>query len=155
MIELSKVWNNIIIKDANKKQINFDTITLSVSIEDLSVSFPWEYEKAGILAEVRDFSDNLFYSFTIDSKHLFIVPTDKLELKEEILSFFWDIDVLVILGTKDAVKVYENLEAKLVVPYWEGKDVFLNSLGQHIESVDSYKVKWDLDWDRTEFVNLA
>jgi len=49
---------------------------------------------------------------------------------------------------------YENIEAKLVIPYGEGKDVFLNTVGQHSEPVKSHKVWTDLDWDRTEFVNL-
>jgi hypothetical protein len=93
------------------------------------------------LAEVKEFDSTLCYSFTIDSKHLFIVTTDKLELREDILSFFGDIDVLIITGTKDAVKLFENLEAKLVIPYGETKDIFLNSLGQHIEEVNTYRVK--------------
>lgn len=155
MIDITKSWDKILLKDTNKKEIVFDTNSLDVAVDWLSVSFPGEYEKAGILAEVREFDSNLFYSFTIDSKHVFIVPTDKLEIKEDILSFFWDIDVLIILWTKDAVKVFENLEAKLVIPYGEQKDLFLWALWQHIEQVESYKLKWDLDWDRTEFVNLA
>ena len=155
MLDISKNWNSIIIIDSNKKEICFDIEKKKVNVDDFSVDFPGEYEKSGILAEVKEFSGTLFYSFTIDSKHLFIVTTDKLEIKEDILSFFWDIDVLIILWTKDAVKVFENLEAKLVIPYGETKEIFLNSLGQHIESVESYRVKWDLDWEKSEFVNLG
>jgi hypothetical protein len=70
-----------------------------------------------------------------------VVPSDSFELKEEILSFFGDVDILLITGTKDAAKVFENIEAKLVIPYGEGKDIFLNTLGQHTQEVDSYKVK--------------
>lgn len=155
MLDILKNWNSIIIKDWNKKEITFDTVKSSVSVDGFSVDFPGEYEKSGILAEVREFGGTLFYSFTVDAKHLFIVTTDKLEIKEDVLSFFWDIDVLIILGTKDAVKVFENLEAKLVVPYGETKDIFLTSLGQHIEEVNTYRVKWDLDWEKSEFVNLG
>lgn len=155
MLDISKNWNNIIIKDSNKKEITFNTEKSSVAIDTFVIDFPGEYEKSGILAEVKEFDSTLCYSFTVDSKHLFIVTTDKLELKEEILSFFGDIDILIIIGTKDAVKIFENLEAKLVIPYGKAKDIFLNSLGQHIESVDTYRVKWDLDGEKSEFVNLG
>jgi hypothetical protein len=32
------------------------------------------------------------------------------------------------VGTKQAVKVFENIEAKVVVPYGEGKEIFLNTV---------------------------
>jgi hypothetical protein len=83
-----------------------------------------------------------------------IVTADAFDLKEEIVSFFWDVDILIIIGTKDAVKIFENIEAKVVIPYGEWKDIFLNTLGQHTEAVKSHKVLADLDGDRTEFVNL-
>jgi hypothetical protein len=70
------------------------------------------------------------------------------------MSFFWDVDVLIIRGSKESVKIFENIEARIVVPFWDGKDVFLNALGQHSESLKSYKVKWESSLDSTEFVNL-
>ncbi len=155
MLDISKVWDLIIVKDWNKKEITFDTAKTKVAVDWFVVDFPGEYEKSGILAEVREFGWILFYSFTVDSKHLFVVTTDKLEIKEDVLSFFGDIDILIIVGTKDAVKLFENLEAKLVVPYGETKDIFLNSLGQHMEEINTYRVKWDLDVEKSEFVNLG
>jgi hypothetical protein len=83
-----------------------------------------------------------------------IVTSDSFELKEEIVSFFGDVDILIIVWTKDAVKIFENIEAKLVIPYGEGKDLFLNTLGQHSEAVKVSKIGSDLDGDRTEFINL-
>jgi hypothetical protein len=83
-----------------------------------------------------------------------LVTSDSFELKEDILSFFWDVDILLIVWTKQATKVYENIEAKVVIPYSEWKDLFLNTLWQHIEEVESYKLKWELSIDTTEFVNL-
>jgi hypothetical protein len=83
-----------------------------------------------------------------------IIYSDSFELKEEIVSFFWDVDILIIIWTKDAVKIFENIEAKVVVPYGAGKDIFLNTVGQHPEAVKTFKVMADLDGDRTEFVNL-
>ena len=51
-------------------------------------------------------------------------------------------------------KVFENIEAKMVIPYGEAKDMFLTAAGQHTEPVNSYKIKWDFSLDSTEFVNL-
>jgi len=123
-------------------------------MEDFNVTYQGEYEKSGNLLEVKEYTDLLFYKFLIDGKHMCIIYSDSFELKEEIVKFFGDVDILIITGTKEAVKIFENIEAKIVVPYWEGKDVFLNTLWQHTESVKSYKVWADIDGDRTEFVNL-
>lgn len=90
----------------------------------------------------------------VDGKHVCVVYSDSFDLEEEIVSFFGDVDVLIITGTKDAVKIFESIEAKAVIPYGEGKDVFLNTLGQHSEAVKVFKVGADLDGDRTEYVNL-
>ncbi len=91
----------------------------------------------------------------IDKKRLVIISNDSFELKEEILTFFGDVDVLIIVGTKEAAKIFDNIEAKLVVPYGEGKDLFLNTLGQHIEEESKFKIKWEFSLDSTEFVNLG
>ncbi len=155
MIQIAYKNNALILENADKKQVTFDTTTLDVQIDGTSVSHPGEYEKSEILVEVKEYSEALFYNFLIGGKHVLIVPKDSFELKEEILSFFGDVDILLITGTKEAAKVFESIEAKLVVPYGEGKDVFLNTLGQHSEEVDSYKAKSDLPIDATEFVNLA
>ena len=97
----------------------------------------------------------LFYSFSVDWNHILFVLTDDFELKEEILSFFGDVDVLIIYWTKKAVKIFENIEARVVIPYWEGKSIFLQTLGQNTEEVSSFKLKWEYSADNTEFVNLA
>ena len=155
MIEISyKKWSELCIKNSDKKEVYFNTETRKVLLEDFDASHPGEYEKWGNLLEVKEYTDLLFYKFLIDGKHVCIVYSDSFELKEEIVSFFWDVDVLIIIGTKDAVKIFENIEAKVVIPYGEGKDVFLNTLGQHSEPVKNFKVWADLDGDRTEFVNL-
>lgn len=155
MIEISYKDSAVIsIKNSDKKEIFFHFEDRKVFLEDFDVTHPGEYEKSGNLLEVKNYTDILFYKFLVDGKHLCIVTSDSFELKEEIVSFFGDVDVLIIVGTKDAVKIFENIEAKVVVPYGEGKDVFLNTLGQHSEAVTAFKVGADLDGDRTEFVNL-
>lgn len=148
--------NNILEIESNSKSIiYFDEAKKQLKIDDLDVSYPWEYEKSGILLEVKEYSDNLFYSFSVDWNHILFVLTDDFELKEEILSFFGDVDVLIIYWTKKSVKIFENIEARVVIPYWEGKSIFLQTLGQNIEEVSSFKLKWEYSADNTEFVNLA
>lgn len=155
MLEVFYKGSDLVIQNSDKKEIVFDTLLNEVKLDGFDVTFPWEYEKSGILLEVKEYGDNLFYNFLLDSKHVLIVPSDSFELKEEILSFFGDVDLLFIIGSKDAAKIFENIEAKIVIPYWETKDIFLNSLSQHIEEVTNYKQKWELPIDRTEFVNLG
>lgn len=153
-MEIRKKKNILEIESDSKWIIYFDEETKEVKIWDLIVSYPWEYEKSGILLEVKEYSWELFYSFAVDSKHIFFVLTDNFELKEEIVSFFWDVDVLIIVWTKKSVNIFENIEARVVIPYWEGKDLFLQSLGQNISPVSNYKLKSDLSLENTEFVNL-
>jgi len=153
-----EIFNNkwiIEITSNSKSKISFDTNTKLVSIDWLDVSHPWEFEKAWILLEVKEYASILFYSFTIDSKHLVIISNDNFELKEEILSFFWDVDVLVIVWSRESAKIFENIEARVVVPYGELKQTFLTTLWQHSEEVPSYKIKWELSDDTSEFINLA
>jgi len=148
--------NNILEIESNSKSIiYFDEAKKQLKIDDLDVSYPWEYEKSGILLEVKEYFDNLFYSFSVDWNHILFVLTDDFELKEEILSFFGDVDVLIIYWTKKSVKIFENIEARVVIPYWEGKSIFLQTLGQNTEEVSSFKLKWEYSADNTEFVNLA
>lgn len=139
----------------NKSIISLDKENLTLKIDDFDVSYPWEYEKSGILLEVKEYEEKLFYSFSVDSKHILFVLTDTFELKEEILSFFWDVDILFLISWKNSVKIYENIEARVVVPFWEAKDIFLQNLWQKKEELSSYKIKWDLPTDTTEFINLV
>lgn len=153
-MEIKNKDNFLIIESENKSNIFLEKEKKEVKIDDLEVSFPWEYEKSGILLEVKKYSWDLFYSFSVDWKHVLFVLNDEFELKEEILTFFWDVDLLVIIWTKKAVKIFENIEARVVVPYGEGKDIFLQSLAQNLEEQKSYKLK-NLSQEETEFVNLA
>ena len=150
-MEIRKKKNILEIESDSKWIIYFDEETKEVKIWDLIVSYPWEYEKSGILLEVKEYSWELFYSFAVDSKHIFFVLTDNFELKEEIVSFFWDVDVLIIVWTKKSVNIFENIEARVVIPYGEGKDLFLQSLWQNISPVSNYKLKSDLSLENTEF----
>ncbi|RAL55878.1 hypothetical protein BLD25_03515 [Candidatus Gracilibacteria bacterium GN02-872] len=153
-MEIRKKKNILEIESDSKGIIYFDEETKEVKIGDLIVSYPGEYEKSGILLEVKEYSGELFYSFAVDSKHIFFVLTDNFELKEEIVSFFGDVDVLIIVGTKKSVNIFENIEARVVVPYGETKSIFLQTLGQNREEVSSFKLKGEYSPDNTEFVNL-
>jgi hypothetical protein len=151
---LNKSWIINIVSNS-KEVVSFDANSNAVKIGDLDVTYPWEFEKSGVLLEVKEYNGILFYSFTVDSKHLVIISNDEFEMKEEIMSFFGDVDVLVIIWTKKWAEIFENIEARVVVPYWPTKQIFLATLGQNEAEVDSYKVKGDMLDDVSEFVNLA
>lgn len=155
MINAFYEWSDLIIQNKDKKEVRFNLDTNKVTMDWFDVSFPWEYEKSNILLEVKEYNDILFYNFLLDWRHLVLVTSDTFEIKEEILKFFGDVDLLFIVWSKQATKVFENIEAKVVIPYGEWKDVFLNTLSQHTEEVSEYKVKWELPIDSTEFVNLS
>lgn len=154
MLEIKKNWENISVLTWDKKEILLWTTKSHVSIDGLEVNFPWEYEKSEILLEVKSYNGNLYYNFSNEGKTVVYFYDENFEMKEEIMSFFWDVDLLIIRGSKEAVKVFENIEARVVVAFGEGKDVFLNALGQHGAAVKSYKLKADSSLDMTEFVNL-
>lgn len=154
MLEIFYNKAELILQNHTKKHVRFDTKTEKLYLGNFDVSHPGEYEKFGVLLEVKQYGEILFYKMLIEGRHVCIVTADKFELKEEILSFFGDIDVLIIVGTKNAVKIFENIEAKVVIPYTEWKAVFLNTLSQHWEEVSKYKVTGDINGDVTEFVNL-
>ncbi len=155
MLELQYKEQVLSVKDSNGTSLDFDTENNTVSLWWLDINYSWEYEKSGILVEVKHYAGSLYYNFLIEGKRLVIIPNDSFELKEEILTFFWDVDILIIVWTKSAAKLFENIEAKLVVPYGEWKDIFLNTLGQKIEEAKSYKIKWEFSIDSTDFVNLV
>lgn len=154
MVDFNYKGKELIIATKEKKEIVFHTEKNTVSLDGYDVTHPGEYEKSGILLEVKEVGENLFYKFLILGYHLVIVQSDNFELTEDTLGFFGDVDVLVIKGTKAGVKIYENIEAKLVIPYGEEKEIFLNSLAQNKEAVDTYKLKGELNGEITEFVNL-
>ena len=154
MLDIKYKNSDLIINDWEKKEISFNIVSKKVILDWFDISYSWEYEKSGILVEVKEYQEELYYNFLIDKKRLVIITKDNFELKEEILSFFGVVDVLVIIGTKESAKVFESIEAKMVIPYGESKDMFLHTLGQNVEEVKSYKVKWDFSLDSTEFVNL-
>ena len=102
--------NKLIIQNASKKEVTFNLETKDVSIDWFSISNGWEYEKWSILAEVKDYKEILFYNLTLDTQRIVILTDDSFDLSEEILSFFWDVDLLILPWSKNSVKVYENIE---------------------------------------------
>lgn len=155
MVDIFNKSDDLIIQNSDKKEIRFNRINNNVLLDNFDVTFPWEYEKSGILLEVIEYNNILFYNFLIEWKHLVIISNDDFEIKEEILSFFWDVDILIIIWSKKSAEIFENIEARIVIPYWELKSIFLTTLWQHPEEIDSYRIKSELPSDLTEFVNLV
>lgn len=127
-----------------------------VKIEGMKIDFPGEYEKSGILVHVADHPSGLLFSLRMEDRDIAYIETDVLEITEEIADFFRDVDLLVLKGTRNAVKLFENLEARLVVPYGEEKSAFLTALGQNVEPVAKYKTREiDFEGEITGFVHLG
>jgi len=154
MIEIFNKDNLVNIKNSDNVIVTLNTQNKEVKIWDYTIDYPGEYEKSGILLEVKEYDNKFFYSFLIEWKVVFVLFDDNFEQKEEIMSFFWDIDILLINWTKNATKIIENIEARIVIPFGEWKDVFLNILGQHKEEIESFKLKWEIWNENTEFINL-
>lgn len=154
MIEVFNKENLVNIKNSDNVIITLNTVNKEVKIGDYLIDFPGEYEKSWILLEVMEYSEKFFYSFLIEWKVVFALFDDEFEMKEEIMSFFWDIDILLIVWTKNSTKIVENIEARVVIPFGEWKEVFLNTLGQHKEEIESFKLKWEMWDENTEFINL-
>jgi len=154
MIEITQTPETLTLKHSHTL-VTLEKNKNTVSIHDFSLDFPGEYEKSGVLATVDEFEDKLCYHLLVDGKHVALVLWDSFSLTENFLEFLGDIDILVIVGTKQSAKMIENIEAKMIVPFGEETEIFLNILGQHQEAVSSIKVKWELSGDTTEFVHLA
>lgn len=154
MIEIFNKDNLVNIKNSDNVVVTLNTQNKEVKIWDYVVDFPGEYEKSGILLEVKEYDNKFFYSFLIEWKVVFVLFYDDFEQKEEIMSFFWDIDILLIAWTKNSTKIIENIEARVVIPFGEWKDIFLNSISQHKEEIEVFKLKWEMWVENTEFVNL-
>lgn len=154
MIEIFNKNDVINIKNSQNILINFNVNSKDVYIWDYNINFPWEYEKSWILLEVMEYEGKLFYNFLVEWNTIVIIFDDNFEIKESILSFFWDVDILLINWTKNSNKIVENIETKVVIPFWELKNVFLHSISQHKEEIDTFKLKSDFWLENTEYVNL-
>jgi hypothetical protein len=119
------------------------------------LDFQWEYEKWWVLASVMDVWAKKLFSLRADEKNIAYINYDNLEIIESITDFFWNIDILVILWDKNSVKMFEELEPKIVIPFWDLQDQFLVALWQNIEKVKKYKLREiDFSWEITIFVNI-
>ncbi len=156
MLEISNNDKKIIIKNSSDDNLVINYDNSEISIWDLVIDMPWEYEKSGILLLAKKYNEDMFYNIIVEKKHILVFFVDNFEIKEEIIDFFWDIDILFIPWNKESTKIFENIETRTVIPFWEAKDIFLQNLWQHtLEEVETYKVKSELESLDTTFVNLA
>jgi hypothetical protein len=66
MLELKNNSGTITIIDSNKTEIKFETESNNVYLGNFDVSYPGEYEKSGILLEVKEYNEKLFYHFLVE-----------------------------------------------------------------------------------------
>jgi hypothetical protein len=156
MIEIYSAWDNLIhVKNTDNKKIEIDYSKKEIKIDSYLIDFPGEYEKSWILLEVKEYEWIFFYSFLVEWKVVFLIIDDNFELKEDILKFFWDIDILLIVWTRNSNKIIENIEARIIIPFGEWREICLNSLWQHKEEIDVFKVKSsDINNDETQIINI-
>ena len=155
MLEITSENKILTIKSSSENDVKINYDKNEIFIGDLSLNYPWEYEKSGILIQTMEYQGNLFYNLVIEKKHILVFFIDNFEIKEEILSFFWDIDILIIPWTKEAIKIFENIETRTVIPFWEAKNIFFQNLWQHPEEIEKFKAKVELESLDTNFVNLT
>lgn len=147
--------NNQIVITSDKKEIVFEGPN-SIVLDGLKLDFFGEYEKSGFLATFHEVEGKNLFTLRVEGKNIAFVPTDVLEITEKVVDFLGNIDVLILPGDKNATKIFENLEARMVVPYGEEAPIFLSSLGQNIEMVDKFKTKEsDFETEATVFVRVG
>ncbi len=145
-----KNWNITI--STNKKEIEFTK--WKIIIDSMEIDSPWEYEKSLILDQALKIQDKLLFQLTVEWKSIAYIEYDELEITEEVWNLFWNIDILIILWNKNSIKIFENLEARCVVPFWDQKDIFFNTLWQHPEPIKNFKIKELQNDTEVIFVNL-
>jgi len=151
-MDIAKKWDAIILS-GDKKEVVFEN--WEITVDSLKINFPGEYEKSSIMVHVIEKNDKLIYQLKFLDKNIWYISFDSLEIDEEVTNFFWDIDILIMKWSKQSAKIFENLETKYIVPYWEQKDIFFSTLGQTIEPVATAKIK-DAIWENeVNFINLA
>lgn len=147
--------NNRIVITSDKKEIIFQSPT-SIVLDGMIIDFFGEYEKSGFMATFHEVEGKPLFTFRAEGKNIAYVPTDTLEITEKVVDFLGNIDILILPGDKNATKIFENLEARMVVPYGEETPLFLSSLGQNIEMVEKYKTKEsDFEGEATVFVRVG
>lgn len=147
--------NNQIVITSEKKEIIFASPT-SIILDTMVIDFPGEYEKSGFLVTFQEIQGTCLFVLNVEGKNIAYVPTDTLEITEKIVDFLGNIDILILPGDKNATKIFENLETRIVVPYGPETPLFLSSLGQNIEAVEKYKTKEsDFESDGTVFVRVG
>ncbi len=147
--------DNQIVITSDKKEIIFQSPT-SIILDGMTIDFFGEYEKSGFMATYHEVEGKSLFTLRVESKNIAYVPMDTLEITEKVVDFLGNIDILIIPGNKNSTKIFENLEARMVVPYGEESPVFLSSLGQNIELVDKYKTKEvDFESEATVFVRVG
>lgn len=151
-MDFTKKDNSLTIKTDSNVVVDFDK--KEISVDDYNINFPWEYEKSWVLVEVKEYGEKNFYSLKVWGHSVVVIFDEKFEIKEEILSFFGDVDVLIINGTKEAKSVSDNIEARVIIPFGEQKDIFINQLGKEIEPTNKYKYKNNVQ-DESVYVNLV
>lgn len=150
-MDILKKWEAIIVS-WDKIEVVFEN--WSINIDWMLIDFPWEYEKSWIMWHVIEKWDKILFQINFLWKNIAYINYSELTVDESVVDFFWDIDILIIKWSKESIKIFENLEAKRVVPTWEQKDIFFSTLWQHPEEEESHKIREQVWENEVIFINL-
>ena len=93
-----------------------------IMIDGYEIDFPGEYEKSGVIAEVRQFADDLSLTrLTVGDHTVLHVPENIEEFTADMTSFAGNVDVLIVPGKKELQKTIEKIDARVVIPYGSSK----------------------------------
>lgn len=127
-----------------------------IRIDGYDIDYPWEYEKSGIIAEVRDYGDVQVTRFTAGDKTILFLPDTIESMTSQMTQFAGDVDILIVPGRKELQKIIESIDARVVIPYGPTKSALFGVFGQNLEPESKKVLKaGDYDDEHTLFVHLA
>ena len=129
----------------------------AVSVDGMRFDFTGEYERAGVGVEVRMVAGVFVATLHIERKNIAYIAAEIAEVPEDIVEFFGNIDILLLPSGRHITKLYEILEARIVIPFGESAHEALTALGQaNAEPMPRYRSKEsDFDADTTRFIYLS
>ena len=138
---------------SEKKVISLDPT--HITLDNLVIDCPGEYEKSGILMYVRQHDGIMYAYFRVEGYWLGFISSVPQEIPADILDFFGQLDILVAPFAKSEQKFIEQIEPKMLVSFAESSSDLVQILGNELNTDGSYKLKaQDITSDKTSFVRL-
>ncbi len=131
--------NNIVSIESDKKTINF--LPDSVEVDSLTIDMAGEYEKGGFLAYAHEHNGFRIYQLRVEGYRVGYIPALLTELSSEEMSFFGDLDILIVPVNPSSHALIEKLEPRLIVIFGDSAYDFGVKIGNTESPVQKYKLK--------------